>query len=146
MMKGVTPELKVILLKGHEGFMRVLPHKAEKEWGSLVSRHKNGYRPIKPLVCRDDQDGNGQTFDGHGRNMLMLAERKEGACWMQPDAEITQHVAETGHINTGSTSISSNHTNGANFGIRDGSVNFMSQTMSSGTFTGLVRGSDVPPP
>ena len=91
-------------------------------------------------------DGKGRSLDGSKRHQIMLTERKEGICWMRPDAEITQHVAESGMINSGSSSISSNHTGGANFGMRDGSVNFWGEKISADDFTGQIRGSDTPSP
>lgn len=89
-------------------------------------------------------DGKGQTVTGHGRNMMMLAERNNTAvCWMQPDGEITQSDAEigVGHISRTTTApISSGHTGGCNFAMRDGGVTFISETMKPDDLAKLVRG------
>jgi len=85
--------------------------------------------------------GEGQKFGEHGPNILMLAERKnDTVCWMQPDAEILQTDAELGISHSSPTSIGSNHTGGANFGLLDGGVTFISETIDNATFVELVRG------
>jgi len=74
--------------------------------------------------------------------MLMLVERKnDPVCWMQPDAEISQADAELGiSSRSSSTPISSNHTGGCNFALRDGSVEFISETIAPELFRELVQG------
>ena len=88
-------------------------------------------------------DGRGRSLADSKRHVILLAERKEGVCWMRPDAEITQHDAETNIINKTPASISSNHVSGANFALRDGGVNFLFETVNPDTFTNMIRGSDV---
>ena len=88
------------------------------------------------------EDGKGKPLTGFARNMIMLTERKEGVCWMRPDAEIFQNDAETGLVNKGVATIGSNHTGGANIGMRDGSVNFISETTNETVFTEQIRGSE----
>jgi hypothetical protein len=85
-------------------------------------------------------DGKGQTLAGHGINMLMVVERKEGICWMLPDSNMSQAVAEAGQINKGSATVGGYHTGGCNFALRDGSVIFISGTIRFETFIDLVRG------
>ena len=102
------------------------------------------------VIVGDDllfgNDGKGRSLDGRKRHQVMLAERKEGVCWMRPDAEITQHAAETDGINKTATSIGSNHTGGANFGMRNGSVYFLTDTMTPSRFNDFVRGTDTGDP
>ena len=99
------------------------------------------------VIVDDDllfgNDGKGRSLDGRKRHQIMLAERKGGVCWMQPDAEITQHAAETDGINKTATSFGSNHTGGANFGLRDGGVNFLTETMNPNQLNDLIRGTDT---
>jgi len=86
-------------------------------------------------------DGRGQTLAGHGRNMLMVVEHQESVCWMRPDAEITKALADLGIGSRRNTApISSNHTGGCNFGLLDGAVTFISETIEETVFQGLVRG------
>ena len=94
-------------------------------------------------------DGKGQPLDKCGPIMLLLAERKDGVCWMQPDAEMSQADAEKGvnrefsSWSSGSGApvpVSSNHTGGCNFVLRDGGVTFVSDTIDAGLFRDLVRG------
>jgi len=86
-------------------------------------------------------DGIGQTITERGRNMLMIVERSNATvCWMQPDAEISQANAELGISHSSSTQISNNHTGGANIGLRDGSVAFISEMEPPAFFGELVRG------
>ena len=97
--------------------------------------------------------GKGQPFAKCGPIMPLLAERNDGVCWMLPDAEILQAEAETGvnyefgnptaMFGGGSATavpISSNHTGGCNFGLRDGGVMFISNTIEEGKFRKFIRG------
>ena len=95
-------------------------------------------------------DGKGQSLDKCGPIMLMLVERKDAVCWMRPDAEILQADAEFdvdnkfgitfGSSNSAPTPISSNHSGGANFGLRDGGVAFISNTIERSILCDLIRG------
>ena len=114
-----------------------------------VAANKDGDSNYSVIVGDEllfGNDGRARSLADRKRHQILLTERKEGICWMRPDAEITQHVAETDCINKTATSISSNHVGGANFGMRDGSVNFWSETICAGAFIELIRGSDTPPP
>jgi len=100
-------------------------------------------------------DGKGQPLDKCGPIMLLLAERKAGVCWMQPDAEIAQADAENGvnrefwtpgstemssHVSSAPVPISSNHSGGVNFGLRDGGITFISDTIDRNVFCKAIRG------
>ncbi|MCL2622733.1 MAG: DUF1559 domain-containing protein, partial [Planctomycetaceae bacterium] len=87
-------------------------------------------------------DGKGRSLANAKRYMIMLVERKEGVCWMRPDAEIPQHDAETGLVNKGIATIGSNHTSGANVAMRDGSVSLISETVNNDAFIEQIRGSE----
>jgi hypothetical protein len=87
-------------------------------------------------------DGQGKSLDKFPRHIILLAERKEGVCWMRPDAEIPQYDAETGLVNKGVATIGSNHTGGANIGMRDGCVSFISETVNPNVFVEQIRGSE----
>ena len=84
----------------------------------------------------------GQDAHVPRHNMLMLVERKnDTVCWMRPDAEISQADAEKGiSSRSNSVPISSNHTGGANFGLLDGGVTFISETIAITVFQELLRG------
>jgi hypothetical protein len=87
-------------------------------------------------------DGQGRSLESAGRYMLLVVERKEGICWMQPDSNIPQSDAELGISSRSSIRpIGGDHTGGANFALRNGSVVFISETMADDVFVDLVRGS-----
>ena len=92
-----------------------------------------------------DKEGRERLLTGLKRHVVLLTERKEGVCWMRPDAEISQQAAESDLINGSDTSIGSKHTGGVNIALRDGSAGFMSETVSQDGFRELLRGSDKLP-
>ncbi|MCL2117037.1 MAG: DUF1559 domain-containing protein, partial [Planctomycetaceae bacterium] len=94
----------------------------------------------RPEVNGHPGDDRGRTLESAGRYMLMVVERKEGICWMQPDSDMTQSVAEAGLVGKGITTVGSNHTGGCNIALRDGSVIFISDSLLPDAFIGLVRG------
>ena len=79
-------------------------------------------------------DGRGPSLAGVQRDILLITERKEGVCWMRPDAEIPQQAIESNYINKSAVSISSNHTGGVNIAKRDGCVEFVSDTINVNVF------------
>ena len=88
--------------------------------------------------------------------MLMIVESSPGVCWMQPDGEMLQVQAElgldanldellhaqteAGFDNASPVQIHSHHRGGANFGLLDGGVTFISETIAIEHFRELVRG------
>ena len=66
---------------------------------------------------------------------------------MEPAREIVQSVAERGIQRHGRSSllvpgdgIASHHSGGAQFGLRNGAVTFLSQTMDTDPFNQMLRG------
>lgn len=81
-------------------------------------------------------------FGPKSARMILVVERRQAACWMDPNFELPQAAAEQG-INRpdgGGMSIGSQHPGGANFGLRDGSVNFLSETIDAEQFKALLHG------
>ena len=100
-------------------------------------------------------DGKGQPLDKCGPIILLLTERIFGVCWMQPDKEIAQADAENGvnrefltldntemssSVSSAPVPISSNHSGGVNFGLRDGGITFISDTIDRNVFRKAIRG------
>jgi len=86
--------------------------------------------------------------------LILVVERAQPVCWMEPHQEISQTAAHAGILdptkssgNQESTSdgISSPHPGGALFGLRTGAVEFLSQTMLLEEFRRLLRGADKRP-
>ena len=91
-------------------------------------------------------------FGPDSEDMILLVERAEPVCWMDPAREISQAEAEMG-INVEydpltapkppANGIASPHPGGANFGLRDGSVRFLGETIYAQTFGDLLRGTNT---
>lgn len=81
-------------------------------------------------------------FGPKSASMILVVESTQGVCWMDPSRDIPQDTADAG-INAGGGrrgGISSHHPGGANFGLRHGGCQFLSETIDAETFRALLRG------
>ena len=69
-------------------------------------------------------------------NTIAIVERKTPVCWMDPTQEITFEKACEG-INVSANGLGSYHTGGMNVGIFDGSVQFVSESVSAAVLRAL---------
>jgi hypothetical protein len=71
--------------------------------------------------------------------MILVVERKQAVCWI---FELPQAAAEPGinRADGGSISMGSQHRGGANFGLRDGGVQFHSERIEADQLKGLLHG------
>jgi len=74
--------------------------------------------------------------------MILLAERAQPICWMDPTQSIPQGIADVGiNVKDGRAGkIASPHPGGALFGLRNGSCHFLSSSIDFEVFKGLLRG------
>ena len=89
------------------------------------------------------QGSEGKTLASFGPNsatMILVVERYEPACWMDPNQNIPQAHAEVGINMKKGDYVGSQHTVGAGFGLRDGAVRFLSQDCDVEFFRGLLHG------
>ena len=76
-------------------------------------------------------------------NTLMVAERLEPVCWMDPTCEVTlEEILEQGGINNGWEGLGSRHTGGINAAFCDGSVQFISNTIDLEVLKNLILRDD----
>ena len=79
----------------------------------------------------------GQITDGTSTTLLIV-ERKNPVCWMDPTSELTlDEILTQGGPNKGSGGLGSNHTGGVNMALCDGSVMFVSNTVDLETLKNL---------
>ena len=91
-------------------------------------------------------------FSLQSNDMILVAERIDPINWMDPEKELTHVVAELGinadnpYYSTAKPSIKScvgsSHPAGSQFGFRNGSVNFLSETIESDIYEGKLRGTN----
>jgi len=79
--------------------------------------------------------GTGKSLSGFGPEsggMVLVAETRQSGNWMNPDFNVPFDEAKTGINGTPDAvnAIGSYHTGGANFGLRNGAVNFYSETIA----------------
>jgi uncharacterized protein DUF1559 len=82
------------------------------------------------------------SFGPKSANMVLVVERKQDVCWMNPTCDMLQVHAEEG-VNSqygSGAGIDSHHEFGANVGLRSGAVRFMSGTVDVDLFGELLRG------
>ncbi len=82
------------------------------------------------------------SFGPRSANMILVVERKQDVCWMNPTQEVLQVHAEEGVNPRGldPVGIGGQHTGGANVGLRSGAVRFISFMVDKELFGELLRG------
>lgn len=84
----------------------------------------------------------GKPLDGFGVNLMLVTEREQPICWMDPGSELGETVASEG-INCrepGVHGIGSRHPGGGQAGFRSGGVRFISETIDRAVLQGLLDG------
>lgn len=84
----------------------------------------------------------GKALDGFGVNLMLVTEREQPVCWMDPGSELSEAVAIEG-INCrepGVHGIESHHPGGVQAGFRSGGVRFISETIDRAVLQGLLDG------
>lgn len=101
------------------------------------------YTVIEGATCAFD-GGEGKSLDAFGPNsvnMILVAERLDPVCWMDPTQEISFADACLGINRYGATTgIGSEHVGGAHFGFRSGAVRFISENISIDSLPKLFEG------
>jgi uncharacterized protein DUF1559 len=88
------------------------------------------------------QAAEGKSLDDLGMNLMLVVERAQSVCWMNPTSELAESVAFEG-INRREgdvDGIGSHHPGGVDVGLRDGSVRFISKTIELPLLQGLLDG------
>lgn len=108
---------------------------------------KSGQTTYSVVVGPDTafQAGQGKALSDFGPNsagMILIVERRSPGCWMDPALDVPLEVAEEGVNESapGNDAIASPHPGGANVGQRDGSAQFLSETIDPETLNGLLQG------
>lgn len=96
--------------------------------------------------------GEGKKLASFGTSagpFVLVCERAEPVCWMEPDKEIPQAAADAGinvrnspydDVEPVANGIASPHPNGANFGCRDAAVRYLTDTTDNDLFQQMLRG------
>ena len=84
--------------------------------------------------------GEGKSLDDLGMNLILVVEREQPVCWMDPMSEVTEVVARKG-INRIGDGVGSPHPGGMDVGFRDGGVRFIPATIELPSLQGLLDGS-----
>lgn len=74
--------------------------------------------------------------------MILVVEREQPVCWMDPTQDVSQGAADVGMDTNAAlrAEITSPHPGGANFGLRNGGCRFVTETIDPEVFMGLLRG------
>jgi len=110
---------------------------------------------IGPNTAFDEKPGDGNTgkrldsFGPKSANMILVAERVDPICWMDPTNEVTEGDALVG-INRDSHGTSppstgrlgSEHPGGIHVGLRSGAVTFISENIDDTILAGLLMGTE----
>ncbi len=98
---------------------------------SVVVGQKTAFQPAK-----------GKSLDNFGTHLILVAERQQPVCWMDPASELSEAVAAKG-INSQqqpAAGLGSNHPGGMQTGFRDGGTQFLSETIDLTLLKGLLDG------
>jgi len=82
------------------------------------------------------------AFGPKSAAMILVVERTQPVCWMDPTQDVPQGVADVGidKKQRRGGEIASPHPGGAIFGLRNAGCNFLSQDIDLDVFKGLLRG------
>ncbi len=88
------------------------------------------------------QVGEGKSLADFGKHLVLVVERCQPICWMDPASEIDQATATRGinHHANGTSGIGSHHPGGMNAAFRGGGVRFVSETIERAAWQGLLDG------
>ena len=81
-------------------------------------------------------------FGPKSANMILVVERRQDLCWMEPGGDVSQEAAELGcnRLPEQPDGIASQHPGGANYGLRSGAACYIGETIDEQVFQGLLRG------
>jgi hypothetical protein len=88
------------------------------------------------------QAGEGKSLDAFGMNLLLVTEREQSICWMDPTSELGEAIAIEG-INRQRErggGIGSPHPGGVSAGFRDANARFISETIETSLLQDLLDG------
>ncbi len=89
------------------------------------------------------QEGEGKSLDDFGPHLMLVVEREQPVCWMDPVSELTQSIAFEGIVDKLDDSgygIGSPHPGGVIVGFRNGGVTFISNAIEVSKLHGLLDG------
>jgi hypothetical protein len=89
------------------------------------------------------QAGEGKSLDGFGMTLMLVSERKEAVCWMDPASELSEAVAieASKRQGEGAPGLGSPHPGGFNAAFRNGNTRFISETLPSSGLRDVLDGS-----
>lgn len=132
-------------------------HIAEVEFYQCPAHALSAGRTRYAVVVGPDmpfQAGKGRPFSDFGpqsATMPLVVECKSDVCWMDPRQDVAQEMAYAGINSTEfanqrtRNSIASPHPGGANFGLRGGACQFISEAIDAEDFRALLRGEKLLP-
>jgi hypothetical protein len=84
----------------------------------------------------------GRSLEAFGMNLLLVTERQQPICWMDPTLEVTEAVANGWIYRQGEkgSGLGSLHPGGMNAGYRDASTRFLTETIEASLLQGLLDG------
>lgn len=88
------------------------------------------------------QAAEGISLDDLGMNLMLVVERVQSVCWMDPTSELAESVAfeRINRQEDDAGGIGSPHPGGVDVGFRDGSVRFIPETIELPSLQGLLDG------
>jgi hypothetical protein len=89
------------------------------------------------------QGAEGKSLKDFGAHLILVVERHQSVCWMDPTSELDASVALEGIASrpqTGAKGLGSPHPGGVNVALRNGSALFITETMELPTLRSLLEG------